>query len=65
MITGGAPVRGVAATLLAVFLLQWAAPASAFELITKEEAGLPDGTRTDKRGPFPGPTIEVVSPPPS
>ena len=36
---------------------------SADPLITLEEANLPDATVISTRGPIPGPTIEVISPP--
>ena len=48
---------------VAVFVFLVAATTSAFDLITKEEASLPSGTKTELRGPFPGPVVEVVLPP--
>jgi hypothetical protein len=49
--------------IVAAVVFPTAMAAHALELITKEEAGLPPGLSDKARGPIPGPTIEVKSPP--
>ena len=58
-----ARARVLRPAFVGLMLLLSAAWTSALELITKEEAARPPGMRIDLRGPFPGPTIEIVSPP--
>jgi len=50
--------------IVAILVISLVTPSFALELITKEEASLPPGARPGPlRGPIPGPTIEVMSPP--
>jgi hypothetical protein len=56
-------VQIISVLVIALALGQNVQRSWALQLITKEEASLPPSDRIDVRGPFPGPTIEVLSPP--